>query len=205
MSGEGTARGEPPSTTDRRVLRGQRNRQAVVDAVIDLIDEGELSPTATQIAERAGVALRSIYHHFEDLDGLARAVADEQLIRLADVLQPIPTDGPFEQRLSSFVAQRAELDERGMAVYRASLLSAPGNSAVAERLALVNRFLREELAQTFAAELRGRPTWTLDALDALTSFDGWVRLRHAQGMSVRRAKGLLSGVIPTVLAIPPTL
>ncbi len=202
MSGEGTASGGPPTTTDRRVLRGQRNRAALVDAVIDLIDDGELTPTAAQIAERAGVALRSIYHHFDDLDGLTRAVADEQLIRLADVLRPIPTDGPFEQRLATFVKQRCELDERSMAVYRASLLAVPRNPAVAERLALTNRFLREELAQTFAAELRGRPAWTLDALDALTSFDGWVRLRHGQRMSVRRAKDLLAGVISTMLGVP---
>lgn len=202
MSGEGTAPGGPPTTTDRRVLRGQRNRAALVDAVIDLIDEGELTPTAAQIAERAGVALRSIYHHFDDLDGLTRAVADEQLIRLADVLQPLPTDGPFAPRLSAFVRQRAELDERGMAVYRASLLAVPRNAAVADRLAFTDRFLREELAQTFATELEGRPTWTLDALDALTSFPGWIRLRHGQGMSARRAKDLIAGAIPTMLGIP---
>jgi TetR/AcrR family transcriptional regulator of autoinduction and epiphytic fitness len=202
MSGERTAPGAPPAATDRRVLRGQRNRAALVDAVIDLIDEGELTPTAAQIAERAGVALRSLYHHFDDLDGLTRAVADEQLIRLADVLRPLPTDGPFEQRLSAFVKQRCALDERGMAVYRASLLAVPRNAAVADRLAFTDRFLREELAQTFAIELEGRPSWTLDALDALTSFEGWIRLRHGQGLSVRRAKELFVGVIPTMLGIP---
>lgn len=193
--------GGASTTTDRRVLRGQRNRAALVDAVIDLIEEGELTPTAGQIAERAGVALRSIYHHFDDLDGLTRAVADEQLIRLADVLQPIPTDAPFDERLSVFVTQRAELMERGMAVYRASLLAVQRNPAVAGRMELTNRFLREELAQTFAKELKERPGWVLEALDVLTSYDGWIRLRLGQGLSVLRARRLLAGAVPALLGV----
>jgi AcrR family transcriptional regulator len=204
MSGEVPATGDATATTtDRRVLRGQRNRAALVDAVIDLIDEGELTPTAGQIAERAGVALRSIYHHFHDLDGLTRAVADEQLIRLADVLQPIPTDAPFEQRLATFVKQRAELMERGMAVYRASLLAVQRNPAVGRRMELTNRFLREELAQTFAEELKARPGWVLDALDVLTSYDGWIRLRLGQGLSVARARRLIAGAVLHLLAVEP--
>ena len=201
MSGEAPPSGDAPATTDRRVLRGQRNRAALVDAVIDLIEEGELTPTAGQIAERAGVALRSIYHHFDDLDGLARAVADEQLIRLADVLRPIPTDAPFDERLSVFVRQRAELMERGMAVYRASLLAVPRNPAVGRRMAFTNQFLREELAQTFAEELKGRPGWVLEALDLLTSYDGWIRLRLGQGLSVLRARRLIAGVVPDLLGV----
>jgi AcrR family transcriptional regulator len=201
MSGEASAPGDAPSTTDRRVLRGQRNRAALVTAVIDLMEEGELTPTAGQIAERAGVALRSIYHHFDDLDGLTRAVADEQLIRLADVLQPIPTGAPFDERLSMFVRQRAELMERGMAVYRASMLAVQRNPAVAGRMEFTNRFLREELAQTFAKELTPRPGWVLESLDLLTSYDGWVRLRLGQGLSVVRARRLIAGAVPTLLGV----
>ena len=44
---------------DGRLGRGTRARTAVVDALLDLIEEGDLRPTAPRIAERAGVSLRS--------------------------------------------------------------------------------------------------------------------------------------------------
>lgn len=193
---------EDPQTTDRRVLRGQRNREAVVTSLIELIDEGELTPTAAQIAERAGLAVRSIYHHFADLGRLQEAVADRHFSSLLDVLAPIPTDGPLQARLTAFVGQRALLFERAMPVYRASMLTAVKSPAVAERMAFGHEFLRAELAQTFAIELRSGAPWTLEALDALASIDGWVRLRISQELEVEAAQQVLTHAIEALLADP---
>ena len=41
--------------TDGRSARSQRTRNAVVDALLELNREGNLRPTAKEIAERAGV------------------------------------------------------------------------------------------------------------------------------------------------------
>ena len=46
----------------------ERARASIADALFSLLDEGELQPTATRIAERAGISLRLIYHHFGDLE-----------------------------------------------------------------------------------------------------------------------------------------
>ena len=42
---------------DGRLARSARTRHAVVDALLDLLGEGDLRPTAARIAERAGVSL----------------------------------------------------------------------------------------------------------------------------------------------------
>ena len=36
-------------------------------ALLDLLEAGEMRPTAAQIAQRAGVSLRSVFQHFESL------------------------------------------------------------------------------------------------------------------------------------------
>jgi len=185
--------------TDRRVLRGMRNREALVSAVIELIEEGELSPTATQIADRAGVAVRSIYHHFDDLDDVSRTVADTLLGSFIELIQPIPTDGPFDKRLRPFVSQRSQLAERAMPVHRASLLLVHSSPAVAERLAFASEFLRAEMAQTFAIEFADAPKWTIETLDALCSLDGWVRLRVDQRLKVGAATKVLRGTLVALL------
>jgi TetR/AcrR family transcriptional regulator, regulator of autoinduction and epiphytic fitness len=191
---------ERSEITDKRVLRGRRNRDTVVRALIELISEGELEPTAAQIAERAGLSVRSIYHHFEDLPGLQKAVADEHFRSLVDIAVPVSPDGPLAARLGAFVDQRAAVHERSMPMYRASLLNASRSTAIAASMAFSNEYLRVDLSQTFANELTAEPSWKLDALDAVASIDGWVRLRIAQGLDVDATTQVLARTIDTILS-----
>lgn len=187
------------NVTDQRVLRGRRNRAAIVDAVVDLVESGNLTPTADQIAAKAGVARRSVYHHFTDLDDLSRAVAEKHLGRYVALLQPIQTEGPFDERRTAFVAQRCSLAEQIMPVYRASVLAAPSSKVTAAQLVATDEYLRHELRKTFSAELRAAPSWTIEALDAATSANGWVRLRIDQQLSVARARNVVNGCLVTLL------
>jgi hypothetical protein len=45
----------PVPPLDGRSARALRTREAIVDACIGLVEEGELRPTAPRVAERAGV------------------------------------------------------------------------------------------------------------------------------------------------------
>lgn len=185
--------------TDRRVLRGVRNRDALVDAVMELVEEGNLSPTADQIAARAGVARRSVYHHFHDLEDLTRAASERHLATYVALIEPPPTEGDLDQRRTTFVRQRTAIAERVMPVYRASRLIAPNSPLMAEQLAATDEFLRGEICQAFRPELADAPTWTIEALDALSSLDGWVRLRVNQRLSVVRAKRVLDQSMDAIL------
>ena len=67
-----------PDEVDGRIARGKRARTAIVDALLALIEAGELRPSAARIAERAGVSLRSVFQHFRDVESLFAAMADRQ-------------------------------------------------------------------------------------------------------------------------------
>src|SRR5262245_25381740 len=45
---------------DGRALRSERSRRAIVDAMLAWVDDGVAEPTAQQIADRAGVGIRSV-------------------------------------------------------------------------------------------------------------------------------------------------
>lgn len=184
---------------DRRVLRGQRNREAILDAVIELIDEGNPSPTADDIAHRAGVSRRSLYHHFEDLESIAVAVSERHWEQLGASLQRIPTEGPLDERLPAFVAQRCRLAEAGLPMYRASLLRAHEQPSIAGRLKLGHAVLRAETSSTFEIELHDAPTWKLEAADAVSSIDAWVRLRVNQRLSPEHAERVMEHGLRAVL------
>lgn len=191
--------GEHSEVTDRRVLRGRRNRDAIVDAVVELIEEGILSPTADQVATRAGVARRSVYHHFADMEELIRAVSDQHLATYLGYVHPVRTDGDFAARVAAFIEQRCGFAERLLHVYRASLLLAAQSPRIAEQIAAADAYLRDELRRTFAGEFRRAPGWTLDSLDLITSLEGWARLRFNQSLSVLRARRVVEESLRTLL------
>ncbi|MDQ1404005.1 MAG: TetR/AcrR family transcriptional regulator, regulator of autoinduction and epiphytic fitness, partial [Actinomycetota bacterium] len=92
--------------TDGRTARAQRTRRAVVDALLALIEEGDLRPTGPRIAERAGVSLRSVFQHYNDLESLFAAAGERQLERIADAVTPIDPTLPLGARVVSYAEQR---------------------------------------------------------------------------------------------------
>ena len=55
---------------DGRRQRSQASRAKIVTAFMELIESGDPSPSAARVAKRAGVGLRSVFRHFDDMDSL---------------------------------------------------------------------------------------------------------------------------------------
>jgi len=198
--------GKPVARIDGRLARSERSRRAVVAALLDLFEEGELRPTAAQIAERAGVSLRSVFQHFESLETLFAAAADVQMERLAPLLVPIPTGGSFAGRLSMLVTRRARVLEAIAPVRRASLRVEPFSNEVRTRLERARTRGRREMERVFARELAELPPGerrdVAAALGAAASWSTWEHLRRHQGLSVERARKVLARTITALLGRP---
>src|SRR5829696_7731046 len=120
---------------DGRTVRAERTRQALVDALLALLEEGDMRPTAERIAERAGVSERSVFQHFPDREALFEAVARQQYERIVPTLTPVDASLPLPERLDAFVEQRARLLETVTPVRRAAVLLEPESEVVAGWLA----------------------------------------------------------------------
>ena len=97
---------------DGRRKRSARSRAAIITATLTLLENGNLSPTAKQIAEEAGVGLRSFFRHFEDMDALLEAV-DQQARQHYEHLFLLPKpDGDIEARLSDYIDVLSNAFER---------------------------------------------------------------------------------------------
>ena len=180
--------------TDGRVLRGAKNREAIIDALLALYRAGVLRPTAQQVAKQAGVAPRSVYHHFADMESLVAEVAANQGRVYGHLMDAPDIDGGLEERVTALVARRAELFEAVAPVRRAALLEAHRSPTVRRNLGVLARRLRAQLETLFAP-----PAELLDALDLLTSWEAWDRLRTHQGLSVAAARRVLTTTLITLL------
>jgi len=186
-------------TTDGRRLRRDNNRRAVVDALLMLYREGNLSPSTEEIAARSGVSSRSLFRYFDDVDDLARAaiVAEVDRIRHLTTVDAHP-DQPLATRLSELATQRSVLWEAVGAVAMVSRMRAHRNPTLADALRANRAQLRQQVADVIAPELvaAGQGATTLLALaDVLTSFETWRLLRDDQMLSVDAARvALLEGL-----------
>ncbi len=175
---------------DGRTARAARTRNAVVDALLDLVEEGHLRPPAALVAQRAGVSLRSVYQHFDDLETLFRVAAERHQQRLAD-LEPLPRELPaeLEPRVSAFVGHQARWLEAISPMARAAALQAPFSAGVAARTAAARARHREKVGAVFAPELRRarRSEDLLHAVEMASGWSTWEGLRSAIGLSLDEA------------------
>lgn len=194
---------DDPVPIDGRTARSQRTRRAIVDACIALIDQGDLRPTAPRVAERAGVSVRSVFQHFDDLEGLFAAVGDRVLERLLGLVLPIDPTIDFERRLPIVVRQRTALLEAITPIRRASAVNAWDSLEVRNRLALGHAYLRLEIESAFARELLTagpERLEVLNALDAALSWPTWEQLRTTNGLDVDAAVGVVDRLCRATLA-----
>jgi TetR/AcrR family transcriptional regulator, regulator of autoinduction and epiphytic fitness len=176
---------------DGRAARAARTRTAIVDALLALLDEGDLQPTATRIAERAGISIRLIYHHFGDLEALYRAVAARQAERVVAMVHTIPTELALDERIDRFVDERTSILEWITPVRRASLLQEPFSAELTKTQRIFTKLAEERIAQVFAAELdelaADERATVLAALGAAGGWNFWDSLRSS-GRSVPAAR-----------------
>lgn len=191
-------------TTDGRQLRRLRNREAVVEALLDLYRDGNLRPSTEEIAARSGLSPRSLFRYFDDVNDLIRtAVARQEERALPLVLIEISADAPLEARVESLVGQRFRLYETVGNAAAVSRLRAPFQPLLAAELQRNRRFLRGQLLNLFGPELAdlGQPTGAsvLATVDILTSFESLQLLRHDQGLTESEAKGVVTDALLVLL------
>jgi TetR/AcrR family transcriptional regulator of autoinduction and epiphytic fitness len=193
---------------DGRLARGERTRRRVAEALIALLEDGVTEPTARQVAERAGVSPRIVFHHYEDMEQVLRAAVAIQAERHWSRLQPIDPSLPLAERIDRLVRQRGALFDAIAPVRRAAALAEQRSPTVATELGRSRSVLRRQLRDVFCAELtepaeRGD---LMPALEVAAGWDTWDQLRGRMGQSASGSRRVMTLLLNAVLttAHPPT-
>ena len=193
-----------PAATDGRHLRRDRNREAVVTALLELYRDGDLQPSTDDIARRAGISARSVFRYFDDSDALVRTAIARQQEHLAPLYAlTVGPDTPVRERIAGFVAQRVALLEGMGPVGLLARSAAPRQPRIAAELERIRGVLRGQVAELFAPELAGRSkadaAATLAMLDVLGSWESYHLLRDDQKLSRPVAVGAITTAIARLL------
>jgi AcrR family transcriptional regulator len=190
-------RSDPPS--DGRRARSQTSRDKIVAALLQLVEGGDLSPSAARVAEVAGVGLRSVFRHFDDMDTLYQEVSERVSAEVMPLLdEPVPGT-VWKERLMNVVDRRATIFER-IHPFRLSTSFKRFHSA----------FLTEEYRRTLQLEAS-----TVEALlpehilaDDLSArsikvvlgFQNWHALRFEQDLSIQEARDVVTRLLGDILS-----
>lgn len=188
------------SAVDGRSARAQRTRDSVVTAVLELAASGVGRPTAREIADRAGISVRSVYVHFDDLDDLFRAAAARHTEQMASLLKPVDAGLPLAERITAATQQRVAIHENFGAVRRAAEQWAPVSPALTDVLRAGRDVGRQDVERLFGSVVRGRSDddIVLGAVTLFLSAAAWDSLRD-QGLSVDAAAEIISHTLTRLL------
>lgn len=188
-------------TTDGRIARGERTREAIVAAHTALLLEGELKPTAKVIAERAGVSVRTLWANFKDLEALLNETTAYWMAADDKLRQPIDPTGPLAERIATFCAERARRLENIAPAARSAVLGEPFSSALQRSREAHIRRLRHEVETVFAQEIAADGSDVLKfALMAATGWPAWQALRDDYTLSPEQALAVMSRTVSALVA-----
>ena len=186
-------------SSDGRRQRSERSQTAIIEAALALMDEGALVPTAQQIADRAGVGIRSFFRHFADMDSLFIA-ADELLISSYEALFEVDNRAGT---LSERVARAIDLYGNAFDQLRPIILCTQAqlwrSPKLRENYAWHQKRLRKEL-ELWLPEVVALPNDRREALHAVASFDMWHRLREHQELSPKASSDIVTSLVNDLIA-----
>lgn len=166
---------------DGRTARRNRNKQAVLDAMIALTREQGEEPSVEVIAERAGVSYRSVYRYFDDRADLLRAAIGHVMTQIVPVFElDDPGEGPLEDRARRLIDSRLTAYRELAPLTRLALRRSAVEPEIAVELDTARSFLREQIIAQFGPELerfdeRERRVAVV-ALDIMFQFESLERL-----------------------------
>ncbi len=183
---------------DGRLNRSTRTRAAIVQAMVDIVGEGNPSPTSEEVAERANVGLRTVFRHFEDMETLYQEFDQVIKARVFPLFDPETLAGPLEKRARTLIERRTDFFETVhpfMTCTIARKWKSPyltrSYNAFAE---LQRKFLFKNLP-----ELQELSPALQHAADQVASYDSWTRMKNVQKLDTADViEAQLAGILAII-------
>lgn len=187
------------AASDGRIRRSERSRDRIVTAMIARIRAGDPSPSAADVAEAAGVGLRTVFRQFQDMDALYLAISARTESEVAPILAQPFTAPDWRGRIREMLARRARVFEHVRPLKVAGALRRRQSQVLEADAASFLARERSSLTALLPAQVRADPD-LVEALAVASSFEAWRRLREDQGLEPDAAERITCRIIDALLA-----
>jgi len=184
---------------DGRRLRSVTSQNIIVDAMMGLIQRGILEPTAQQVADEAGIGIRTVFRQIQDKENLFLKMDEKVRARLQETLKRAENPrGNLEERIQGLIELEAEIFENNLQFLRATLANKWKYNTLQKNYERNQRNIKS-LLYTWIPELKNLSESKQILLTSVNSAGYWIELRENLVLSVAGAKNLKINVFQDAL------
>jgi AcrR family transcriptional regulator len=187
--------------TDGRRRRTSESRSRIVAAMLGLIRSGDVNPSAAQVADAAGVGLRSVFRHFDDMEQLYREMAQIVAAKIQPMIAKPPLARNWRARLIEISERRMTIYDGIMPIKVAASIRRFQSAFLMEDYRRHLRMERKSLESILPEKILKDPA-LFRAIEMVTGFQAWRRLRQDQSLSTKEARKvtllLLDRLVPAI-------
>ena len=183
---------------DGRTIRREKSRQCIIDALIQIVTEGNVEPTAEKVADVAGITMRTVFRHFDDMESLYREIindltAQTELLRVA-----YDPEKDWGEQFNQLIFRRMNIFEKFMPRIIWAQSNRHKSPAINEDSEHWSDELRHSLKLILPKSLVSDAD-TFAAIEAILGWELWVRLRRDQQLSVKRSRAVIRKMVSAML------
>ncbi len=185
--------------TDGRKLRTTDSRQKIVDAFLKLVYEGNVSPSAEEVATAANVSLSTVFRRFTEMELLYRELIIEvQTKFLPKFLIPFESTD-WRGQIHELVKRRAAAYELLMPYRVATKVLMHRSTFIKDNIERWTLMQKKQLEFLLPFSEIEEPLM-FAGIEASISFDTWIQIRSAQKLSGEKAEALMMYMLELVLS-----
>ena len=178
------------SKQDGRRLRSVTSQNIIVDAMMTLIQRGILEPTAQQVADEAGIGIRTVFRQVQDKENLFLKMDEKVRARLQETLKRAANPrGNLKERIEGLIELEAELFENNLQFLRATLANKWKYNTLQKNYERNQRNIKS-LLYAWIPELKDLSESKQILLTSVNSAGYWIELRENLVLSETGAKNL---------------
>jgi AcrR family transcriptional regulator len=184
---------------DGRRLRSLTSQNIIVDAMIILVQRGILEPTAQQVADEAGIGIRTVFRQVQDKENLFSKMDEKVRADLQEILdRAAHPQGNLEERIEGLIELEAEIFEKNLQFLRATLANKWKYKTLQKNYERNQRNIKSFL-YTWIPELNNLSESKQVLLTSVNTAGYWIELRENLKLSVTGAKKLKINVFQDAL------
>ena len=166
---------------DGRILRSKKSQNIILESIINLINKGNLYPTAEEVAKESGIAIRTVFRHFDDMETLLMKVDESINHKLLNDEKEIRLDSPLTERLGLIIEERLYYYNKYENIMIATITQLPKYKILQKRYPEYQKLLRKR-TERIIPEILNLKSANQELFDASLSFGFYQRLKF-QGLS----------------------
>ena len=165
---------------DGRILRSQKSQSVILNALIKLINTGNYYPTAEEVAKESGIAIRTVFRQFDDMESLLIKVDEIINHKLINDEKEIKLNSPLIARLELIIEERLHYYNKYENIMIATITQLPKYKILQKKYPEYQRLLKKR-TEDIIPEILTLKSSNQELLDATLSFGFYQRLKF-QGL-----------------------